>query len=72
MVIIAGEMTTNTYFDVESIVRKVVENIGYTDGIEGFDAHACAVVSAIGKQSADIAQGVDRESEKLQGAGIKA
>lgn len=69
MVIVAGEMTTNTYVDVESIVRKVVENIGYTDGIEGFDAHTCAVVSAIGKQSADIAQGVDRESKKLQGAG---
>lgn len=69
MVIVAGEMTTKTYIDVESLVRKVVENIGYCNGIEGFDAHTCAVVSAIGKQSADIAQGVDRESEKMQGAG---
>lgn len=69
MAIVAGEMTTETYIDVESLVRKVVENIGYCNGIEGFDAHTCAVVSAIGKQSADIAQGVDRETEKKQGAG---
>ena len=69
MVIVAGEMTTNTYIDVESLVRRVVEKIGYCGGIEGFDASTCAVVTAIGKQSADIAQGVDRSTKEEQGAG---
>ncbi|MEE3003475.1 MAG: methionine adenosyltransferase [Pseudomonadota bacterium] len=69
MVIVAGEMTTNTYIDIESLVRQVIEKIGYCCGIEGFDAQTCAVVSAIGKQSKDIAQGVDKASAETQGAG---
>ncbi len=69
MVIVAGEITTSAWVDVEAIVRDTVLEIGYTDSSMGFDGASCAVINAIGKQSADIAQGVDRESEKQQGAG---
>jgi S-adenosylmethionine synthetase len=69
LVMVAGEMTTSSYVDVESIVRDVVRNIGYGKDTEGFDADTCAVISAIGKQSSDIAQGVDKKEDKLQGAG---
>ena len=69
MVIVAGEITTSAWVDVEEIVRKTVLEIGYTDSSMGFDGTSCAVINAIGKQSPDIAQGVDRDSEKQQGAG---
>lgn len=68
-VIIAGEITTNAWVDMESIVRKVVCDIGYTSSQVGFDGNTCAVMSLIGKQSVDIAQGVDRDKPEEQGAG---
>lgn len=69
MVIIAGEVTTNTYVDLEEVVREVVKDIGYTSSDVGFDGASCAVLNAIGKQSRDIAQGVDEAENKEQGAG---
>ncbi len=69
MVIVAGEITTSAWVDVEEIVRKTVLEIGYTDSSMGFDGASCAVINAIGKQSTDIAQGVYRDSEKQKGAG---
>ena len=69
MVILAGEITTNTYVDIENIVRKKVIDIGYDHSDLGFDGHCIAVINAIGKQSPDIARGVDRIDEKEQGAG---
>ncbi|MDE3063806.1 MAG: methionine adenosyltransferase [Acidobacteriota bacterium] len=68
MVIIAGEVTTNAWVDLEHLVRQVVKDIGYTSEM-GFDWETCAVLNAIGKQSGDIAQGVDRKSPEEQGAG---
>ena len=69
MVIIAGEVTTSTYVDLEDIVRNVVTDIGYTSSDVGFDGASCAVLNAIGKQSHDIAMGVDEGEDKEQGAG---
>ncbi|MFT7287697.1 MAG: S-adenosylmethionine synthetase [Halieaceae bacterium] len=69
MVIVAGEVTTRTYVDLESIVRNVVTDIGYTSSDVGFDGASCAVLNAIGKQSHDIAMGVDAGQDKEQGAG---
>jgi len=69
MVVIAGEVTTSTYVDLEDIVRDVVLDIGYTNSEVGFDGASCAVLNAIGKQSHDIAMGVDEGEEKEQGAG---
>lgn len=69
MVIVAGEITTSAYVDIEEIVRKVVRNIGYTSSEIGFDAASCAVLNAIGKQSPDIAMGVDETNNHEQGAG---
>ncbi len=69
MVIVAGEISTSAWVDMEEIVRDVVLNIGYDESSKGFDGATCSVLNAIGKQSPDIAQGVDRESEKMQGAG---
>lgn len=69
MAIIAGEVRTNTYVDLEDIVRGVIRDIGYTSSDVGFDADSCAVLNAIGKQSADIAIGVDEAENKDQGAG---
>ena len=69
MVIVAGEITTSAWVDMEEIVREVVLNIGYDASDKGFDGATCSVLNAIGKQSPDIAQGVDRESEEQQGAG---
>ncbi len=69
MVIVAGEITTSAWVDFEEIVRRTVTDIGYDDSDMGFDGHSCAVLNAIGKQSPDIAQGVDRESAEAQGAG---
>ena len=69
VVIVAGEITTSAWVDFEEIVHSTVVNIGYTDSDMGFDGHSCAVLNAIGKQSPDIAQGVDRASAEEQGAG---
>ena len=69
MVVVAGEITTEAYVDVEGIVREVVNDIGYNDSESGFDSNTCAVLNAIGKQSADIAMGVDQTEDHEQGAG---
>jgi S-adenosylmethionine synthetase len=69
VVVVAGEVTTNAWVDVESLVRKVVLDIGYNSSEMGFDGASCGVVNIIGKQSPDIAQGVDRKDERKQGAG---
>lgn len=69
MAIIAGEVRTNTYVDLEEIVRGVILDIGYNNSDVGFDGASCAVLNAIGKQSHDIAIGVDEASEKELGAG---
>ncbi len=68
-VIVAGEITTEAWVDLDEVVRKVVCDIGYTSSDVGFDGSTCAVMSLIGKQSADIAQGVDRDNPEEQGAG---
>jgi len=69
MVLVAGEVTTEAWVDIEEIVRKTVLEIGYTDSDMGFDGASCAVLNGLGKQSPDIAQGVDREDPENQGAG---
>jgi S-adenosylmethionine synthetase len=69
MVVLAGEITTNAWVDLEALVRKVVCEIGYDHGDIGFDGQSCAVLNAIGKQSADIAMGVDESDNHEQGAG---
>ncbi len=71
MVLLAGEITTHAIVDFEALVRKTVCAIGYDNSDVGFDGHSCAVLNALGQQSADIAQGVDRDlvDRSLQGAG---
>ncbi len=69
MVVLAGEVTTDAWVDLEALVRKVVCEIGYDHGDIGFDGQSCAVLNAIGKQSADIAMGVDEAENHEQGAG---
>ena len=69
MAIIAGEVRTSTYVDLEDIVRDVICKIGYDSSDVGFDGNTCAVLNAIGKQSGDIAQGVDEGEKKDLGAG---
>jgi S-adenosylmethionine synthetase len=69
MVLIAGEITTTAWVDIEELARRVIRSIGYTDPNLGFDADSCAVLSAIGKQSPDIACGVSTKKRKKQGAG---
>ena len=69
MVIVAGEVRTVTYVDIEDIVRNVVTGIGYNHGDLGFDGESVAVLNAIGKQSPDIAVGVDETDDKELGAG---
>ena len=69
MAIIAGELRTSTYIDLEDLVRDVILDIGYNSSDVGFDGKSCAVLNAIGKQSADIAMGVDEAQDKDQGAG---
>lgn len=69
MVFVGGEITTDAWVDIEHIVRQVVSNIGYNSSEIGFDAESCAVLTAIGKQSIDIARGVDKKVEEDQGAG---
>ncbi|PID61293.1 MAG: methionine adenosyltransferase [Gammaproteobacteria bacterium] len=69
LVVVAGEITTSHYVDLEKLVRDCVCNIGYTSSDIGFDGATCAVLNGIGKQSPDIAQGVDRAIPEEQGAG---
>ena len=69
MAVIAGEVRTNTYVDLEDIVRQVILDIGYNSSDVGFDGASCAVLNAIGKQSGDIAMGVDENEQKELGAG---
>ena len=69
MVLVGGEVTTSAWVDIEELTRKTVREIGYTHSDMGFDADSCAVLNAIGKQSPDINQGVDRSSPEEQGAG---
>jgi len=69
MAIIAGEVRTSTYVDLEDIVRHVILDIGYDSSEVGFDGASCAVLNAIGKQSSDIAMGVDEAANKDLGAG---
>jgi S-adenosylmethionine synthetase len=67
--IVAGEVTTNAWVDIEAIVRETVLGIGYNSSEMGFDGASCGVLNVIGKQSPDIAQGVDRQDPREQGAG---
>jgi S-adenosylmethionine synthetase len=69
MVLVGGEITTQAWVDVEAVTRQVVKDIGYNSSQMGFDGESCAVLSAIGKQSPDIARGVDNETTKILGAG---
>ncbi|RDE66675.1 methionine adenosyltransferase [Aggregatibacter segnis] len=69
MALVGGEITTSAWVDIENLAREVICDIGYTSSEMGFDGHSCAVLNAIGKQSADINQGVDRENPLDQGAG---
>ncbi|MGB0964659.1 MAG: methionine adenosyltransferase [Litorivicinus sp.] len=69
LVMVAGEVRTNAWVDIEEIVRQVVTDIGYNSSELGFDGNTCAVLNGIGKQSADIAQGVDEADNKDLGAG---
>lgn len=68
MVLVAGEITTNAWVDIEQLTRQIINGVGYNKPHLGFDGDSCAVLTAIGKQSADIARGVDRDDEQL-GAG---
>lgn len=67
--IVGGEVTTTAWVDLEHLIREVITDIGYTSSDIGFDGNTCAVVNVIGKQSPDIAQGVDRARPEDQGAG---
>ena len=69
MALVGGEITTSAWVDIENLAREVICDIGYTSSEMGFDGRSCAVLNAIGKQSADINQGVDRASPLDQGAG---
>jgi S-adenosylmethionine synthetase len=68
-VVVAGEISTEAWVDLDELVRAVVCDIGYTSSAVGFDGSTCAVMSLLGKQAGDIAQGVDRETPESQGAG---
>jgi S-adenosylmethionine synthetase len=63
LVVVSGEITTSTYVDIQDIARETIKKIGYTNAEYGFDYNTCAVINAIDKQSADIAQGVDQAWE---------
>ncbi|KFF49618.1 methionine adenosyltransferase [Salinicola sp. DM10] len=67
--IVAGEISTTAWVDLEELVRRVILDIGYTSSDVGFDGETCGVINLIGKQSVDIAQGVDRSKPEDQGAG---
>ncbi|HAE14172.1 MAG: methionine adenosyltransferase [Chitinophagales bacterium] len=68
-VVLAGEVKSKTYLDVQKIARQVIRDIGYTKSEYMFEANSCGIVSAIHEQSPNINQGVDKEDRKLQGAG---
>jgi S-adenosylmethionine synthetase len=63
LVVVSGEITTETYVDIQDVVRETIRGIGYTDAAFGFDCHTCAVINTIDKQSPDIAQGVNQAYE---------
>ena len=67
--IVAGEVTTSAWVDIEALARKVINDIGYDNSDVGFDGHTCAIINMLGKQSPDINQGVDRKKPEEQGAG---
>ena len=67
--IVAGEVTTTAWVDIEALARKVINGIGYDNSSVGFDGHTCAIINMLGKQSPDINQGVDRKNPEQQGAG---
>lgn len=69
MVLIGGEITTKAWVDIEDLTRHVIKDIGYNSSEMGFDWASCAVLSAIGKQSLDIARGVDNPNTQILGAG---
>jgi S-adenosylmethionine synthetase len=69
VVVLAGEITTNAWVDMEALVRETVLDIGYNSSEMGFDGASCGVLNVIGKQSGDIAQGVDKKDPRKQGAG---
>src|SRR3990167_6104061 len=71
LVVVSGEMRTKGYIPIAKIARETIKDIGYDDAIYGFDYKACAVIVAVGEQSADIALGVDdtTNKDKEQGAG---
>ena len=68
LVVVSGEITTETYVDIQEIARRTVQQIGYTDAAFGFDYKTCAVINTIDKQSADIARGVDAAFERRMGS----
>ncbi|MEP6260186.1 MAG: methionine adenosyltransferase [Gillisia sp.] len=68
-VVLAGEVKSNTYLDVQNIAREVINDIGYTKGAYKFSGDSCGVISLIHEQSQDINQGVERENKEEQGAG---
>ncbi|MGO3296546.1 MAG: methionine adenosyltransferase [Marinobacter sp.] len=67
--IVGGEITTSAWVDLEDLVRDVIKDVGYTSSDVGFDADTCGIINIIGKQSPEIAQGVDRQKPEDQGAG---
>ncbi len=67
VVVVAGEVTTTAWVDLEELVRRTVLDIGYNSSEMGFDGATCAVMNIIGKQSPDIAQGVDRKPTSVAG-----
>ncbi len=64
--IVSGEITTSAWVDLEDLVRGVINDIGYTSSAVGFDGATCGIINVIGKQSPDIAQGVDRSKPALR------
>jgi S-adenosylmethionine synthetase len=69
LVVVSGEISTTASFDVQDVARETIRQIGYTDAELGFSADSCAVLNAVDKQSADIAQGVDEAYEQRSGTG---
>lgn len=67
--IVGGEISTSAWVDLEDLVRGVIKDVGYTSSDVGFDGDTCGIINIIGKQSVDIAQGVDRQKPEDQGAG---
>src|SRR5210317_613021 len=68
-VVLAGEVKSHTYVDLQQIARETINHIGYTKGAYRFSGDSCGVISLIHEQSSEILQGVDRESKEAQGAG---